>query len=508
MAKKKVIVIGAGIGGLSAAVQLAYRGFDVTVLEKNASPGGKIIQLKKNGFTFDGGASFITLSNVYRDWFTSVGKNMDDYITFKKMKDTTTFYFHNKKKLTLSTDYNDVRNQIQKTFPGEENGFDAFMKISKDTYDLLYDGPQFARRNYDKLMGFDFVFDPSLLPSLPKLHFWESWKNIVDRCFKAPELRAVFSYQASFMGMKPSEALGTYAFFPWAEIEDGMYIIDGGVYGIVEGFVKLAKEMGVTFVYNAEVKKLNYTGSNLQSVTSTKGEHSADIFVSNADGAWFYSHLMPPEKNTHYSDQTLRKMKHTNSYFTINLGLKKPIKELSHHTFFVAENWNDYFEKMFEPGSVPKLTFKNTCYYLIQKSMQHPEMAPKGKACAFILVPVCGYDPDFDWNTYEDTFKNFIYDMIEQRDGIPIRSLIEEEIVYSPARWGKEFNLWENIILSFSLNFMQANGFRMPNKSREFSNLYFAGSSTIPGPGVPTCITSGELVAQRIEKDVMNSSRI
>jgi phytoene desaturase len=150
MEKKKVIVIGAGIGGLSAAVQLAYCGFNVTVLEKNAAPGGKIIQLKKNGFIFDGGASFITLSNVYRDWFTSVGKNMDDYITFKKMKDTTTFYFHNKKKLTLSTDYNDVRNQIQKTFPGEENGFDAFMKISKDTYDLLYDGPQFARRNYDK----------------------------------------------------------------------------------------------------------------------------------------------------------------------------------------------------------------------------------------------------------------------------------------------------------------------------------------------------------------------
>ena len=503
MAGKKVIVIGAGIGGLSAAIQLAHRGFSVTVLEKTAKPGGKIVQFKKNGFTFDAGASFITLSRVYKDWFTSVGKNIKDYITFRKMADTTTFHFHNGKKLTLSTNYNQVRARIAKEFPGEETGFDQFMKISKDVYSLLYDGPTFARRNYHKLWGFDFALDPSLILQLPKLHFWESWKNIVDRCFTSPELRAVFSYQASFMGMKPSEALGTYCFFPWAEIDDGMYTVDGGVFGIVEGFVKLAKELGVAFVYEAEVTKLNYKDSLLKSVSTKKGLYDADIFVSNADGAWFYTNLIPKEVNKTFSEEKIKQMKHTNAYFTINLGLKKPIKDFSHHTFFVAEHWNEYFEKMFEPGSVPKLNFANTCYYFMQKSLQHPEFAPKGKAVGFILVPVCGYDPDMDWKKYEDTFKNFIYDMMEQRDSIPIRSLIEEEIVYSPARWGSEFNLWENVILSFSLNFTQANGFRMPNKSREFENLYFAGSATIPGPGVPTCITSGELVSLRIEEDFL-----
>jgi phytoene desaturase len=502
MAGKKVIVIGAGIGGLSAAIQLAYRGFSVSVLEKTSTPGGKIIQFKKNGFTFDAGASFITLSRVYRDWFTSVERTLEDYITFTKMSDTTTFRFHNGKTLTLSTNYDQVRNRIAKEFPGEEEGFDRFMKISKDVYYLLYDGPAFARRNYHKLWGFDFVLNPSLVLELPKLHFWESWKQVVDRCFTSPELRAVFSYQASFMGMRPSEALGTYSFFPWAEIDDGMYTVQGGVYGIVEGFVKLAKELGVQFVYDAEVTKLNYENDKLESVTTPKGKFAADIFVSNADGAWFYTHLMPEEKNKTYTEDKIKSMDHTNSYFTINLGLKQPVKKFSHHTFFVAKNWNDYFEKMFEPGSVPKLNFANTCYYFMQKSLQHPEFAPKGKAVGFILVPVCGYDPAMDWNKYENTFKNFIYDMMEQRDGIPIRNLIEEEIIYSPARWGREFNLWENVILSFSLNFTQANGFRMPNKSQEFKNLYFAGSATIPGPGVPTCITSGELVAQRIQEDL------
>lgn len=502
MTKKNVIVIGAGIGGLSAAIQLAHRGHSVTILEKNSKPGGKIIQFKKNGFTFDAGASFITLFRVYKDWFTSVEKNIEEYITFRKMKDTTTFHFYNGKNLTLSTNYDQVRKRIAQEFPGEENGFDRFMKISKDVYSLLYDGPAFARRNYHKLWGFDFVLDPTLILQLPKLHFWGSWKQIVDGCFTSPELRAVFSYQASFMGMKPSEALGTYSFFPWAEIDDGMYTVDGGVYGIVEGFVKLAKELDISFIYDAEVTKLNYKGTNLKSVSTKKTTYEADIFVSNADGAWFYTHLMPKEINKTFTEDKLRQMKHTNSYFTINLGLKKPVKDFSHHTFFVAENWNEYFEKMFEPGSVPKLDASNTCYYFMQKSLQHPEFAPKGKAVGFILVPVCGYDPDFDWDSYEDTFKNVIYDIMEQRDGIPIRSLIEEEVVYSPARWGNEFNLWENVILSFSLNFMQANGFRMSNKSKEFGNLYFSGSATIPGPGVPTCITSGELVAQRIEEDI------
>ena len=500
---KHIVVIGAGIGGLSAAGQLAHAGYKVTVVEKNAKPGGKIIQFSKNDFTFDGGPSFITLTSVYTDWFTSIGKKLEDYVTLTRMKDTTTFHFQNGKQFTLATDPAVVRQRIKETFPGDENGFDEFMRLSGEIFKMLYheDGPHFARRNYHKLFGFDFILDPKILSYALKLHSWESWKNIVDRLFKHPELRAVFSYQATFLGMRPSKAMGTYCFFPWAEIYDGMFEVKGGVYSIAKGFETACRELGVEFVYNAEVTKLNYTGNTLTSVTTSKGEMKADLFVSNVDGAYFYSHLMPQEKNTRFTAETLKKMNHTNSYFTINLGLKKPIPGLTHHTFFVAEDWESFEENILKPDAVKDFSEKNTCYYLLQPSMYEPTLAPKGKAVAFILIPVCGYDPAMNWEEYEDTFKNFIYDVLEKRDGIPIRSLIEEEVIYSPARWGKEFNLWENVILSFSLNFMQANGFRMPNKSAEFNNLYLSGSSTIPGPGIPPCITSGQLVTERIVED-------
>ncbi|MFW5703320.1 MAG: phytoene desaturase family protein [Patescibacteria group bacterium] len=528
--KKQVIVMGAGIGGLSAAGQLAHAGYEVTVVEKHSQAGGKVIQFKKGKFVFDGGASFITLTEVYRDWFTSVGKDIANYIGLEKMKDTTTFYFHNGKAFTLSTNETRVRAEIAEKFPGNEEGFDRFMKIAADCYQLLYHGPRYARRNYHKLGGFDFAFNPAAPFHALKLQLGKTWKQIVDECFTAPELRAVFSYQATFLGMQPSKAMGTYCFFPWAEIHDGMFQVEGGVYGIIKGFEKACLELGVKFVYEAEITELLNEGDRMTGVkicnsaphntgtaphsgsrsSSTEGSSvrtipattlKADIFVSNIDGAWFYSNLMPPEKNTHYTPEKLKQMKHTNSYFTINVGLKKPVKNYSHHTFFVARKWEQYFEKILQPGKVPGLSFDDTCYYFLQKSATHPWMAPKGKTSAFILVPVCGYDPDMNWNEYQDTFKNFIYDMMEHRDGIPIRDLIEEEEVYSPARWGQEFNLWENVILSFSLNFFQVNGFRMPNKSREFKNLYFSGSSTIPGPGLPPCITSGELVRERIEED-------
>lgn len=497
--------MGAGIGGLSAAGQLAHKGFDVTVLEKNARPGGKIIRFQKGGFTFDGGPSFITLTEVYRDWFASVGRSLEDYVKFHKMHETTTFRFANGKKFTLSTDPQEVRARIARDFPGDEKGFDRFMRIGGEIYNLLYHGPKFARRNYHRLFGFDYVLNPRIFSYLSKLHVHESWKSIVDRLFTHQELRAVFSYQATFLGMRPSEALGTYCFFPWAEIYDGMHTVEGGIYEIAAGFEKVCAELGARFRYNEEVRELLYSGSTLTGVRTDAGVYEADLFISNIDGAYFYTNLMPIEKNRSFPLEKLRRMKHTNSYFTINLGLKKPVAGCSHHTFYVAEDWEDFTETILKPNSVQRFSGRNTCYYFLQPSQLDPSLAPPNKATAFILIPVCGYDPEMNWNEYEETFKEKIYDIMEQRDHIPIRSLIEEEVVYSPARWGREFNLWENVILSFSLNFTQANGFRMPNKSREFSNLYFAGSSTIPGPGIPPCITSGELVAERVLEDCANA---
>lgn len=499
--QKTALVLGAGIGGLSAAAQLAYHGYKVTLLEKNKKSGGKIIQFKKGDFTFDGGASFITFTSIYDEWFESLGRKREDYITWEKMDDTTTFNFADGRSFTLSTDIQKVRTEIVEKFPGNEKGFDRYMKMAEEVWSLLYEGPKLARKNYHKLFGFDYLLNPRLLFEFPKLQIFKTWKQVVEECFTAPELQMVFSYQATFIGMKPSEALGTYCFFPWAEIKDGMYQVEGGVYGIIKGFEKVCNELGVTFQFDQEVTGLKYDGNTVTGVTTKTDTYTADIVVSNIDGAWFYSKLMPAEKNKTFPPGKLERMSHTNSYFTINVGLKEPVKNMSHHTFFVAPEWHSFFDKILQPGQVPSFNADTTCYYFLQKSHSHPWMAPKGKTSAFILIPVCGYDPDIDWNTYEDTFKNTIYDIMEQRDGIPIRSLIEEEEVYSPARWGSEFNLWKNVILSFSLNFFQVNGFRMPNKSKEFKNLYFCGSSTIPGPGIPPCIDSGRLVVERIIED-------
>lgn len=496
--KKKVIIIGAGIGGLSASIQLAYAGFDVTVIEKRSVPGGKIIQIQKDGFTFDGGASFITLTKVYEDFFNSVGKKRSDYIQWEQMKINTTFHFANGKQFSLFSDEQKVRDEIVKRFPGNEKGFDRFMHKASRIYSLLYEGPQYAQKNYHKLMGFEYLFHPKALSHLSILTIHKSWQKWVQECFSAPELQAVFSYQATFMGMHPKDALATYSFLTWAEIRDGMYQVKGGTYGIVEGFYRLARELGVHFQFDTEVTGLDYSGKTITGVKTHTQVIPADIVVSNTDGAYFYQTLMPQAHNTHFKEPKLRSMKHTNSYFTLNLGLSSRLPDLDHHTFYIGKDWPEYFNLLFQSGSVPKLSDANLCYYAIQPVSDADTMAPPGKSTLFILVPVPGYDPGFDWAKYEDTFKNVIYDSFQLRSGINIRELVEVEELYSPARWGKEFNLWENIILGFSLNFFQINNFRMPNKSREFNNLYFTGTSTIPGPGLPPCITSGRLVTERI----------
>lgn len=497
--------MGAGIGGLAAAIQLVHQGYSVTVVEKNETAGGKIGVLHRDGFTFHTGASFIMHPEVFRDFFTSVGEDIEQYIQMKPMGDTTTFHFANDKQFTLASDQGLVRKRIAEQFPDDLKGYDRFMKIGKELNDLLYEGPKLARRNYHKFGGWDFLLNKDVIFNAHKLQLHRSWEQLVNSCFKSEELRLIFSYQSTFVGLPPTESLGTYAFLPWSEIAQGMYQVKGGVYGIIQGFYKLARDRGVSFLFNSEVTALEYEDELVCAVQTTNGKLIADLFVSNIDGAYFYSHLMPAEKNVTFTEEKLHHMKHTNSYFTINIGLKKPLPQLSHHTFFVAKNWQESFQLMFTPNSVPKFNADNTCYYALQRSDLEPSLAPKGKAVLFLLFPVCGYDPEMDWDAYESTFKEFIYDLMEERDGIQVRKHIEIEEVYSPARWGREYNLWQNVILSFAPTFFQANNFRMPNKSREFTNLYFVGSSTVPGPGVPTRISSGELVAERIAQDAQMS---
>lgn len=499
---KHVLVIGAGIGGLSAAIQLAYRGYKVTVLEKNDKPGGKIIQIKKNGYVFDGGASFITLSDVYEDFFASVGKKRKDYFTWNKLKDTTTFHFADHTSFTLASDYDTVYRRIQKQFPGEEKGYEKFMKKAGRVYELLYKQPGYAKRNYNNRFGLDYLLTPRIIKDLFGLAVNQTWEALVKECFKDEKLRMIFSYQSTFVGMQPHEALATYSFLTWAEIVDGMHHVEGGVYSIVEGFYNLARELGATFHFNEEVTELVIENKTVTSVKTKSNTYSADLVVSNADGAWFYTHLIPQTLNRSYTPEKLKQMKHTNSYFTVNLGIKQPVNGVSHHAFYVGQNWRDFFKIIFQQKGALKIDETNLCYYLLQKSVLEPNSVPKGKASLFLLIPVPGYDPKFHWSKYEAQFLSKVYDVMEKRDKIPIRELIEEEIVYSPSRWGAEFNLWNNIILGFSLNLTQINNFRFPNKAKEFKNLYFVGGSTIPGPGVPTCITSGMLVAQRIEKEL------
>lgn len=493
-----MIIIGAGIGGIAASILLADKGYDVTVLEKNDIPGGKIGQIKRNGYTFDQGASLIMLSDVYKNFFLSIGKNMADYITMTNLEKTTSFFFADGVTFSLHSGIEKNKEEITKMYPADADGFSKFMQIGRNIYSLLYEGPKLAMRNFHKLGGLDYLFDPRVITGFMKLNLHRSWYKTVESCFKDDHLRFIFSYQATFMGMHPKDALGTYAFLPYAELTDGMYSIKGGTYAIVEGFVKLAREKGVKIITNSEVKSLVYNGSRITAAITSGSTYAADIFVNNTDGSYFYTRLMPPEKNKTYTEDRLKQMKHSNSYFTVNLGLKKPITTLGHHSFFVGKDWKKAFDLAFTPQSIDKFDKNNICYYFLQPTVSDPALAPPGKATAFILMPVCGYDPDYDWLAHEEEFKNKLYDVIEKRDGIPLRDLIEEEIVMSPPRWGDKLNLWNNIILGFYLNFFQVNGFRMPNKSKEMDNLYFVGASTIPGPGVPTCIASAELVVERI----------
>ena len=486
---KNALVIGAGMGGLTLALRLAKKGYHVRILEKNKQPGGRINQLKADGFTFDTGPSFFSMSYIFKEF----AKDCDIQLPFSyyELDPLYTVNFHGNPITFLL--YKDI-SKLAQQFKGIEPDFEKKMYLYLEKSKKLFDD------TIDIVIKDNFNSVADYLVKLSKVNpghlsvLFRSFYRHVSRYFSSEEARQIVSLVAFFLGRSPFETSAVYSLLSYTEFQhDGYYNVEGGMYRIVEGIVNELKKEKVSIINDTEIVDFASSENKLSYLVDKNNQKwEADIYAINADAALFRGKVF---KRRGFSEKKLKKMEWTMGSLTIYLGLKCKLPQVFHHNYYLGTNYRNYANTIFKnPDALQK-----PYYYVNVLSKHNAGCAPEGCESLFFVCPVPDLRFKPDWSDKEKIVDGIIADF-SARINKNIRPEIVSKTIYTPADWQKQFNLFKGSGLGLSHKMLQIGGFRPKNYDEHFKNVFYVGASTVPGTGLPMVVISSKLAFQRIRQ--------
>lgn len=488
--KKTAVIIGSGLGGLSTALRLSTLGYKVTILEKHSRPGGRLNQLKIDGFTFDVGPSFMSMSYELEELFNSCG--LKNPVELEELDPLYQVFFEGQKRsFSIWKDLQKLEAEFKDIEPNLAAKVEKYLQRAGEFFHDTED--KVVKSNYSSLANYLFKLTRVPLKHLPYL-FKKMWGE-VEKNFESEEVRVIFSLVAFFLGSTPFQTPAIYSLLNYTEMKhNGYWKVKGGMYRLVEELMKILNDKGVEIVYNTEIVRVSNSNGLLNSLIDGNGKTwTADIFISNSDAASFRGQILGREK---FTEKKLDNMDWTLAPFTMYIGVKGKINKLMHHNYFLGSNFRGYADKIFTSSISPQKPY----YYVNVLSKSVPESAPDGCENLFILCPVPDRRYKPDWNDKEELANNIIDDL-SKRTGFDINANTLVKEIYTPVDWEKMFNLYKGSGLGLAHGIMQVGAFRPKNKDEVFPNLYYVGASTTPGTGLPMVIISSKLVTERITED-------
>ncbi len=486
---KSVLIVGAGLGGLATALRLAKKGYKVEMVEKNSQAGGRLNQIKKDGFTFDTGPSFFSMSYE----FTDFARDCNISLPFKYFALDPLYSVNfrgNPKTYFLYKDIHRLSQQFLEQEPDFEQKMTRYLEKSKrlfhDTVDVA------IKNNFDSLWDYFIKLlrvNPAHMPVLFR-NFWQQ----VSKYFKSDDAVQILSLVAFFLGRTPFDTSAVYTLLSYTEfVHDGYFNVEGGMYKIIEGILLELEKEHVHITYNTEIKNYVSENENLVALVDQNGRNwSADIFVINSDAAVFRGSVF---RRPAFSQKKLDKKSWTMGPLTIYLGLKCKLPMVHHHNYYLGDNFKEYAKKVFKhPDSLEK-----PYYYVNVLSKYNPGCAPEGSESLFFVCPVPDLRFKPDWSDRDEIVDSIITDF-SARIGKNIESEIVSRTVYTPEDWQNQYNLHRGSGLGLSHDMLQIGGLRPKNYDEVFKNVFYVGASTIPGTGLPIVMISSKLVCERVEK--------
>lgn len=490
--KPTAIVIGAGIGGIATAARLAKNGYDVTVLEKESTPGGRANQIIRDGHRFDIGPTLFLMPEVWEETFASLGETMSDHLDLRRIDPTYKVHFDDGLQLELTSDIGKMQTQLEAV---EKTAFTGFLNY-------IAEGSKHYKMSLEKFVGRNFynIFEYFSLKNLPlifQLKALDKHYRNTGRFFKDERLKAAFTFQNMYLGLSPYDAPATYSLLQYTELAEGVWYPMGGMYAGIQALVKVAEKLGVRFIYNAPVKHIHAGKLKVESVETMDGKtYNGDIFVGNADLPYIYKELLPDAKEAKKLDEKL----YTCSTIMFYWGVDKEYPQIAHHNVFLGGDYKASFDQIFEDHTLPEVP----SFYVHAPKRTDPAAGPDGQDTLYVLVPVGHLDARSkqDWDALVNRARETVFARLEKEMGITnLKESIKFEIVCQPKTWKERFNLEKGAAFGLSHNFWQVGYLRPQNRHKQYRNLYFTGASTHPGTGLPIVLLSARLTTERILKE-------
>ncbi len=489
---KSVIIVGGGLGGLSAAIHLRLAGYEVALFEANERVGGRANVINRDGFTFDTGPSLLNYPWVFEQLFQSAGRNFHDYVKLIPVDPSVSFEWPDGTNFTLSSNMQKLLDECERIEPGSRPNVIAFLEDAAIKYRVSFD--KLVNRNEDNPVKWIGVLK---LGEMSRLSVWRSLDGELRRFFKSRYIREALGSYGMYLGGSPYDLPGLFTILAYGELAYGLWLPKGGIYALVEGIEKLALELGVKIHTGQRVKQIIVKDRRVGGIELMNGAvHHSSIVVSNVDLPTTNTELLGDYSLRSSLRSKLSRTKMTPGVMTFYWGIRGKVKNIGHHTIYLPEDFAGAFDDLLVRKQIPR----NLPFYISVPSETDPDLAPAGDTTMFVLAPtpLLSEVNGLDWDAAAAQVKRQVLERLWQQgvDLDPERIAVEE--VFTPVEWRRRFGLFDGSAFGAAHTLFQVGPFRDRNYSSEVEGLFYVGASTTPGTGMPMVTLGGKLTADRI----------
>ena len=490
---RRVIIIGAGPGGLATALLLAKAGVEVTILEKQPRVGGRTSLIESDGYRFDLGPTFFLYPQILQEIFQAVGRDLFQEVPMTRLDPQYRLTFGAGGELNATSDLERMVAEIARLSPADGPQFRKFMAYNRVKLE------KFAPCLQMPFPGWTSLLSPRLLAVLPFLKPWKSLHAELAGFFSDPRLQLAFTFQSKYLGMSPFQCPSLFSILSFLEYEHGIWHPTGGCNAITRNLARVAQELGVKIQLNTPVEEILFAGRRATGVRTAQGEQRADAVVLNADFANAMSKLVPDRRRHRWSDAKLAKKSYSCSTFMLYLGVEGRFDQLAHHNIYVARDYRrnlDEIERQHVLSEDPSFYVENPVH-------TDATMAPAGHSALYVLLPVTHQHPNVDWSRERARFRGVALRQLT-KIGLPadLESRIRFERVVTPADWESKLDIYRGATFNLAHNFSQMLNLRPHNRFEEFDGLYLVGGGTHPGSGLPVIFESARISSKLLLDDL------
>lgn len=489
MKSGKVIIVGAGPGGLASALQLAKAGADVTLLERQARVGGRTATFEQDGFTFDIGPTFFLYPRILREIFSSVGFDLMAEVPMKRLDPQYRIRFAAGGKIDATPDIAAMERQVAQLSPADSGSVTRYLNDNREKL-----------RRFRPILESPFnnawdLLRMSLLTAAPSVKPWRSLHDELRRYFQDPRLAIAFSFQSKYLGMSPMRCPSLFSILSFLEYEHGVYHPLGGCGKVSQRMAEIAESMGVKIHLNEPVVGFTFEGKRPTSVHTELGQYDADAVIINADFAHAMRELVPNSLRKRWTDEKIHGKKFSCSTFMLYLGIRGRYDDLPHHTIHITQDYERNLRQIEQEFVLPD----DPSFYIQNACVTDASLAPEGHSTLYVLVPVPHAHQNIEWNseTYS-SYRELALSQLAKEGMHDIRERIVTERMITPRTWEQDFGIYRGATFNLAHNLGQMLHLRPHNRFEDLDGVYLVGGGTHPGSGLPVIYESSRITCRQL----------